>query len=187
MKKHYVVSCFFVILAFTSCKKDSDSEYLPSFEGITIRDNGYDLPIENDPDDWRLDVEFSQIERNLFDTIDFNNIASVEEAVVEEVTGSIPAIIKCPKPVFYPNPVNHYGYISHNAGDIVNIVVVNKSFQRLFEFRGDSFRVMRIDFSDFPEGFYRLYYVFQNLEYEITGMGYGDVSVGMFDLFYGDM
>jgi len=76
----------------------------------------------NDNNDWTLNVKFTDREKQLFDTIDFNKTATVEDPPSDFVSMG-------PSIKFYPNPVEDYTRLEYNqTPGVLNIVMVDSHF-----------------------------------------------------------
>ena len=169
MKIKNFLSLILAVIFIISCEDDKNtSDTLPKFKGITQVDR-YGLIIGSyDPSDWRIDDNFIEVERNLFDTLNFDN--TFFDSGIEGNN-----IIDIAIPQFYPNPLRDVGYFRFNEAAIMNIVIVDKAFTKKIESRINS-NIVGLDFSIFNKGIYRMYYVFQNSDYKIIGMGHGDIQ-----------
>jgi hypothetical protein len=131
-------------------------------------DKGEDI---DSPSLWQLTDEFSQYEKSLFDSLDFNNTADYEH----EETGYIQ-----PRPqiVFSPNPFDDIAYLSYSSNltkPIINVVILSENTEDVLEIRVESSTVIGFNFSDKPSGIYRLYYVIQDSTYSIVHLGHGNI------------
>jgi hypothetical protein len=166
IKIHFCL--IFLSLVVISCKDDT-SDSIPKFEGFTLRESEDGIVYEADPSDWNLDDKFSELERSLFDTLKFES-AFLKEGYIE--VGDAGKTI-----AFYPNPVQSTGYLSANFPSIMNIVIVDRKFNKKMEFRGQ-IGTVAFDMSMLPKGIYRMYYVSQATDYTMIGAGHGDIIVG---------
>ena len=160
------------VVTVISCKKE-DSNQIPKFEGLTLRECEQDFNIIDDSD-WRIDDKFSEIERNLFDTLKFESSFLKESSFADIINDGI---VGTPKVSFCPNPTSGNGYFRFTSTVIMNLVIVNQKFEKKYEFRGQ-YPMIAIDLSSFPYGMYRMYYVLQDTNYQIVGIGHGDIKIG---------
>jgi hypothetical protein len=158
----------FAILQFISCKKDNESK--PEFEGITLTDEQGSYMGFIDPTDWRTDDKFTKLEMQLFDTLNFNKIKPAKSAsgIINKSIGTI---------IFYPNPTSDFGTFNIDLENfIINLEIVDIDFNKLISFRGTDKGSISFTFHSFNPGIYRAYYVIQDLQFNIIGLGHGDVK-----------
>lgn len=144
---------------FTCCINDI------KISGITYTDNFGLIYKQNEIDnnDWKLNYTFKDRERLLFDSLNFSNTAISDDANISPI-------------VFYPNPFNVLGNIYYyNDKHILNIIIVDKSLNKKFEYRISNSTGYTFDLSTLNKGIYRMYYVIQNSEFKIIHTGYGDI------------
>jgi len=160
-----------VFLVAVSCKGDKDSP-LPGFDGITNVDGNGRLIGARDTTDWRIDNKFNEFERNLFDTLKFDQtLLKSDLKGVFSVGPSQASTID-----FYPNPVTSLGSLRCFFGKIMNIAIVDKDFTKKVAKRLTC-GVITFDFSSFNNGVYRMYYVLQDSTFKIIGLGHGDIQI----------
>ncbi len=158
----------FAILQFISCKKDNESK--PEFEGITLTDEQGSYMGFIDPTDWRTDDKFTKLEMQLFDTLNFNKIKQSGSAsgITNKSIGTI---------IFYPNPTTNFGPFNLDLENFIIILeVVDKDFNKLISYRGVDKKSIAFTFHSFNPGIYRAYYVIQDIQFNIIGLGHGDVK-----------
>ncbi len=173
MKVRFYLLYVLLLLLALSCKKEKlVEETIPIFEGITILESEDGEPYSIDPTDWRIDDKFTELEQSLFDTLKFDNSIFIKSALSNTI--GIPEIKRNPR--FYLNPANSIAYFSVYDGTIKNIVIVDQTFEKKIELRGQSSH-FRFDLSSFNNGIYRMYYVLQDSKYKIIGLGHGDILV----------
>ncbi|WP_088656326.1 hypothetical protein [Geofilum rhodophaeum] len=164
---------FLPLMLAMSCNKEKLSEEtIPTFEGITRLESEDGEPYSIDPTDWRIDNKFTELERSLFDTLKFDNPMFLKSTLSN--TNGIPEVKR--SPCFYPNPANSLAYFSVYDGTIKNIVIVDQTFEKKIELREQASH-FRFDLSSFKNGIYRMYYVLQDSNYKIIGLGHGDIQV----------
>jgi hypothetical protein len=159
---------YFALLLFISCKKDNESK--PQFEGITLTDVQGSYMGFIDPTDWRTDDKFTKLEMQLFDTLNFNKIkqSGLASGITNKSIGTI---------IFYPNPTTDFGTLDIDHDNfILNMVMVDGDFNKLISYRATDRRSISISFHSFNTGIYRVYYVLQDLQFNIIGLGHGDVK-----------
>ena len=173
MKTKIILFFVVVILFSVSCKDDKVAPVtLPKFEGVTYIDNNGNIVGSVDTTDWRIDDKFTELERNLFDTLKFDRTLSLKSNL-KKTFGVVPvsdSIIH-----FYPNPVSERGNFKFNSAFIVNIVIVDNNFTQKIKLRFQSHQVL-IDLKSLNAGINRMYYIFQDSSYKIIGMGHGDIQ-----------
>ncbi|MFB6341398.1 hypothetical protein ACE1ET_06735 [Saccharicrinis sp. FJH62] len=147
-----LLSTAILLLLSVSCETDSD------FTSI------------NDSRDWQLNDDFSQKEKNLFDTLDFKKVAKFTEPDNQEyqsITGHIS---------FYPNPLSDHGNLSYpNKNMILNIVIVDEMYNIKMSHRSTA-NLLGFDFRSYKNGYYRMYYVVQDSLFNIVHKGHGDIK-----------
>jgi hypothetical protein len=158
----------FALLQFISCKKDNESK--PEFKGITLTDEQGSFMGFIDPTDWRTDDKFTKLEMQLFDTLNFNKVNQAKSAsgIINKSIGTI---------IFYPNPTTDFGTLDIDHDNfILNMVMVDGEFNKVISYRATDRRSIAISFHSFNTGIYRVYYVLQDLQFNIIGLGHGDVK-----------
>ena len=99
MKNKHLLALI-IFLFIISCKeKEKVDDKTVIFEGITVL-NEYGEMISFDSDDWHLNDKFTEREKQLFDTLDFNKTAEIERVLNEGII-HMHSIIK-----LFPNPMN---------------------------------------------------------------------------------
>jgi hypothetical protein len=171
--KIYLIFLFVSILGLSCTKETNTSESLPKFEGISYFDYQGDLVDSFDSTDWRSDDKFKSCEQKLFDTLKFDNASHLKSTK----SGSTDIILKKDTVVrFYPNPCRDVGYFSYHNASIINIVIVDNTFMKKIEYRTQNTE-MAFDLTILKAGIYRMYYVFQDSVYKISGLGHGDIKI----------
>ena len=176
MNTRTLLLSIFILIIISSCKKDDNStEEIPRFAGITIRQSELDEAYYFDVTDWRIDDKFTELESSLFDTIKFDNTLHLKRALSDSIT--VP-VNRTPAVSFYPNPPEGAGKFKvYGMNAISNIVIVDQSFNILTKLR-ETYNEIAIDFSSYEKGYYRMYYVLQNSNFAIIGLGHGDIYIG---------
>jgi len=166
--KHQLLIAFLAGLLLVSCKKDKDAKL--EFEGITHTDEQGTNMGFIDATDWRTDDAFTMQEMQLFDTLDFKRIDKMQWPSGK--TYKSPGTI-----IFYPNPTTEIGRFDMNFENfIIHIEMVDNAFNKLISFRGIDKNSIAFTFQTFNPGVYRAYYVVQDLQYNIIGLGHGDIK-----------
>jgi len=158
-----------ITLFFISCG-DIQDEHL-SIEGITYTDIHGNVS-NIDYNDWNLNEEFTSREKQLFDSLNFNKTAKAETDVNSVYYNRTPYI------KFYPNPFSTTGFIQFYRPDLIyNVVVSDNKYNKLVSFRWtDKPLGCAYNFSTLNSGIYRMYYVIQDLKYNIVYQGHGDIQ-----------
>lgn len=173
MKRRIYFLCLLSLLFTMSCTKEKDAnDTIPIFRGITTLESEVGIPGSVDATDWRTDDTFTELERSLFDTLNFDNSMLVKSAFANTDVIIAPTIL----PRFFPNPVRSVAYFLIYDGAIKNMIIVDQSFTKKIELREESTN-MAFDLTSFKNGIYRMYYVLQDSNYKIIGLGHGDILV----------
>ncbi|MFB6318141.1 hypothetical protein [Saccharicrinis sp. FJH54] len=144
-----LLSTVVLLLLQVSCETDSD------FTSI------------NDNLDWKLDDDFSNREKKLFDSLDFKKVA--------EFTEPDDGAIRWPV-YFYPNPLSDVGNLQYPYDNmILNIVIVDEMYNIKMSHRSTA-NSLGFDFSSYKNGYYRMYYVVQDSLFYIVHKGHGDIK-----------
>jgi hypothetical protein len=167
--KKFFLFLFTSIIGLSCVKETVTTVILPKFEGVTyLNKDGLVIgPI--DTTDWRIDDKFEAYERKLFDTLLFDNTLHLKSSQLE-----IFDIKPNTNVLFYPNPFYEVGIFTYMQAAIMNIVVVDSTFAKRFETRTND-KTIALGMSSLEEGIYRMYYVFQDSNYRMIGLGHGDI------------
>jgi hypothetical protein len=159
---------FFALLQLISCKEENESK--PEFTGITLINIIGENMGFTDTTDWRMDDKFTKLEMGLFDTLDFSQQGKMKpEFGISNKSIGIMA--------FCPNPTTVEGtFFIYQENIIVNLEIVDNDFNKLISYRGAEKRSISFDFHSFDPGIYRAYYVIQDLQFNIIGLGHGDIK-----------
>lgn len=170
--KKLILPLLFIIFSFISCiKEEVDNESFLWIRGISSYDEfGYSISLDHN--DWNLNEEFSQKEKQLFDSLDFSKIASAEPVLDYDSS-----TFKIPRIIFFPNPIKLQGYIYYyNDKHILNLIIVDNRYNKPYSFRLKDSGSFYLDLSELHKGLYRMYYVIQDSQYNIVHLGHGDVE-----------
>lgn len=159
-----------VVTTVISCSLSND--LTPQFTSITATNElGY---LNGTPDysDWKLNDEFTNQEKSLFDTINFQRTFNPDifpNLVSTELTQ--------PGIVLYPNPSTSIVKINYYIDiQIVNVAIVNWKFERVYAARFLKSKHFEVPVTQLNQGFYRMYYVVQDSLYNVIHCGHGDIS-----------
>jgi hypothetical protein len=180
VKLHIMKIKFLLILfslpVFISCedenKNENEAETI-SIEGITEVDNMGVFYGNFDDDDWNLDDQLTEKEKQLFASLDFSK-TGVAEPIPSE-PGVIPKIKFI---TFYPNPFSDVPRLSYYHNEhILNLVIVDNKYNILYSYRVENSESVTFNFDSLKTGIiYRMYYVVQDKNYNIIHCGHGDIK-----------
>ncbi|MDO3694864.1 hypothetical protein QVZ41_08410 [Wenyingzhuangia sp. chi5] len=163
MKKNRIFIYSIILIGIISCKKDND-----------------DFGINNSSLDFQMN-DFSQFEKKLFDSLDFNKTNTYENLLnenkpIEDDEGNLSIVDINYDIILYPNPFQDIVNLSFSyPRSIINTIIVNNKYEKIIESRSLKNLKVAYHLTDKPSGFYRLYFVLQDSNYNI--LEYGKVNI----------
>ncbi|MEI6348418.1 MAG: hypothetical protein WCP69_10780 [Bacteroidota bacterium] len=173
MKINTLLFFCLITIGFSSCKKDTNSDtsnntispIYPKISGITFRDDFGQLLGETDSSDWRIDDQWSQIEKNLFINSNFNSDCNFSNISV----------------YCYPNPSPNRVEIAFCPEDTtlnIELNVVNQRFQKIYSKEFSNQNLLNLKFDSLApnllDTIFRVYYRITNND-NCVRCGHGDV------------
>jgi hypothetical protein len=161
----------FLLPFFISCDEknnntDNESRETLSIKGITETDEEGNVRGAVDSDDWNLNKQFTDREKQLFSTIDFT-----KTGIAEPITNGTQMICFCPNPFPYMGSLYYY-----QNKHIVSIVIVDYKYNILHRYQFKNRKEWHLDLTTLKEGIYRMYYVMQDENENVVHCGYGDIK-----------